>query len=218
VVTDSFPHLLSRLPVASKYDIIVSPLENAIEDIEKRNIVLETEIAARNPKTLRQVLQGSVRLQVNEGAVAVCKIFFGNYKEHPKEHILHLCESVGTFLNLCRVALASNKSFIDPRSEDDLAFQQAMESGFRELEPAISALLRKVVYNDESSDTTTCDDDDSCNSIDTPEVTLRNNRRKSSKVTRHRRSRSDTSKISGNYAETPKKPVLRDSVGKVFNL
>ena len=62
-VNGSFPHLLCRLPVASKYEIIVSPLENAIEDIEKRNRVLENEISSRTPKTLRQVLQGSVRLR-----------------------------------------------------------------------------------------------------------------------------------------------------------
>ena len=59
-VSDSFPHMLSRLRVTQKENIVVSPIEVAVEDFEKRNLQLESEIATKNPKTLQQVLQGSV--------------------------------------------------------------------------------------------------------------------------------------------------------------
>ena len=177
VVTDSFPHFLCRLPIASKYDIIMTPIENAIEDISKRNIIIENEIEKREPKTLRQVLQGSVRLQVNEGAVAICKIFLANYKEHPKDKVQSLCHCLATFLTVCRVLLALNSSFIE--SEDDKAFQEAMESGFQELEPQISILIRNVVYeksdNSELSQSDSIPDfsDDDNNTV----VLTRSNRR-----------------------------------------
>lgn len=70
-----------------------------------------------------------------------------------------------------------------------------MESGFRELEPEVTKLLRNVIYDSESEisdSTSTCDDDDdhSHSSISdyTPDtVPLRQGRKKAGK---HRRSRS----------------------------
>ena len=67
-VQHSFPHLLSRLPVIKKKDVILTPIENAIDNIRKRNVQIRSEIVAvqqtNNVKTLQQVLQGSVRLRL----------------------------------------------------------------------------------------------------------------------------------------------------------
>ena len=61
IVNGSFPCMLTRLPVIKKREIVITPIENAIEDIEKRNIILFNEVHRKpvNPKTLTQVLQGS---------------------------------------------------------------------------------------------------------------------------------------------------------------
>ena len=66
ITKDSFPHMLSRLPIVRRSEIILTPIENAIENITKRNVLLETEVKgnAANNKTLQQLLQGSVRLRL----------------------------------------------------------------------------------------------------------------------------------------------------------
>ena len=60
-----FPYMIKRLPVIRKRDIIITPIENAVENIEKRNQQITNEVSRSpiNPKTLQQVLQGSVRLR-----------------------------------------------------------------------------------------------------------------------------------------------------------
>ena len=55
--------MLTRLPVESKKDVIVSPLETQIEEITKRCITLKRAHAGREPKEFQQVLQGSVLLR-----------------------------------------------------------------------------------------------------------------------------------------------------------
>ena len=60
-VSGSFPSILTHLPVIGKREVIITPIENAVEDIEKRNLHLSSEIT-KNPiniKTFTQVLQGS---------------------------------------------------------------------------------------------------------------------------------------------------------------
>lgn len=60
-VAGSFPSVVTRLPVIRKRDVIVTPIENAIEDVEKRNTHIDVEVnrIPINQKTLTQVLQGS---------------------------------------------------------------------------------------------------------------------------------------------------------------
>ena len=60
-ISGSFPSIVTRLPVIKKRDVIVTPIQNAIEDIIKRNNDIESAVNQKpiNPKTLTQVLQGS---------------------------------------------------------------------------------------------------------------------------------------------------------------
>lgn len=50
--------------VESSRTVELTPIENSIEAIEKRNQQLALELAQRNAKTLQAVLQGSVLLRI----------------------------------------------------------------------------------------------------------------------------------------------------------
>lgn len=144
--------MLTRLPVARKRDLIVTPIENAIEDVKKRNDHIATEVNRKpvNPKTLTQVLQGSALPQVNEGALAICKIFLSNHFEHPKEHVERLCLSLNIFLDYIRMGLAHNKQLIS--SDHDKRFHFEMEAGFKQLEAEIKEYIHKINIAEKSDD------------------------------------------------------------------
>lgn len=69
-VGNSFPYVKKRLPVSAEEQIILTPIENAIELIESRAEKFRAEVTAETPTTkqLQMMLSGTVRLQVN----AVC--------------------------------------------------------------------------------------------------------------------------------------------------
>ena len=58
----AFPYLKNRLEIVAKRDVIISPIENAIELIEDRVSKLRTELETNPPRinALHQVIQGSV--------------------------------------------------------------------------------------------------------------------------------------------------------------
>ncbi|KYQ91596.1 DOCK family protein [Tieghemostelium lacteum] len=72
-----FPYTKKRIQVISKQEIILSPIENSIETIEQRTEFLNSEVknVPPNIKTLQQVLQGTLRIQVNSGPQEICKTF-----------------------------------------------------------------------------------------------------------------------------------------------
>src|SRR5438067_455237 len=76
----SFPSHLKRLPVASRVEVVMTPLQCVLEDIHKRVAKLRLEARpalglAADLKTLTQVLSGSVNVQVNGGTAEVCQVF-----------------------------------------------------------------------------------------------------------------------------------------------
>lgn len=58
----AFPYIKNRLEIVAKREVIISPIENAIELIEDRVSKLRTELETNPPRinSLHQVIQGSV--------------------------------------------------------------------------------------------------------------------------------------------------------------
>lgn len=58
----TFPYMLKRSVVASKREIVLSPIENAIESMEKRNATMMAELKTDPPnkKVLQGLLHGSI--------------------------------------------------------------------------------------------------------------------------------------------------------------
>lgn len=180
-VAGSFPAMLTRLPVIRKRDVIVTPIENAIEDVNKRNVFIAAEVNRKpvNPKSLTQVLQGSALPQVNEGALSFCRIFLANYKEHPQEHVAQLCDSLNDFLEYIREGLSHNKQLIV--TDHDKRFHFEMEGGFKQLEGEILEHIRAcsfVLEPDRSSESVLTEFDEETDDMSDP-ITPRLHRKKS---------------------------------------
>ncbi len=64
-VPETFPAMLKRQPVISRYEVIQTPIQNSVETIEKRSSELLQELKSVPPqiKSLQNVLQGSVLLR-----------------------------------------------------------------------------------------------------------------------------------------------------------
>eukprot|EP01104_Vermistella_antarctica_P003930 TRINITY_DN1431_c0_g1_i1.p1 TRINITY_DN1431_c0_g1~~TRINITY_DN1431_c0_g1_i1.p1 ORF type:complete len:2060 (+),score=630.15 TRINITY_DN1431_c0_g1_i1:204-6383(+) len=145
---DSFPSMKNRLEVVHTEEIILSPLENAIELIEDRVARLRLELEANPPRmnSLQQVIQGSVVPMVNAGPVAICDIFLANdavasvpQSDH-RHHILldRLREALNNFTVLCGFAIALNKSIIGPKH---LPFQEMVEKYYATMKRDIKKFI-----------------------------------------------------------------------------
>ena len=70
-----FPYFLKRAPVSDRREVILSPIEVAIDEMQERVHQLEHVICSRDAKHLQLVLQGSVNATVNAGPIAYANAF-----------------------------------------------------------------------------------------------------------------------------------------------
>jgi dedicator of cytokinesis protein 6/7/8 len=135
-VEASFPYMKKRLLVTSKRTEEVSPIENSLELIKKRNAALREELLHPTAKTLQPVLQGSVRLQVHAGPTEICKTFLADSAKYPARSVQELRRCLQEFLDVCGEALSKNRELI---TSSQLSFHQELEDGFAavraEMEP-----------------------------------------------------------------------------------
>ncbi|KAM9965179.1 hypothetical protein ACTFIW_004986 [Dictyostelium discoideum] len=140
-----FPYTKKRISVISKQEVILSPIENSIETIDQRTETISNEVRSKvpNPKTLQQVLQGTLRLQVNIGPQEICRVFLatdptsGAYN-YPLEQIKKLKKSLSLFLGSCSEALFINKGLVENQSSQE--FQEEMEQGYIQLTDLMESL------------------------------------------------------------------------------
>jgi hypothetical protein len=109
----SFPDIKRRIRVINRKEIDLTPLEVSTEAIANRvqsfrNILGAATVDAKN---LQLILQGSVRLQVNEGPLEIASTFLSPEKsqKYPPEKIEKLRERFRDFLKCCYEALAANR-------------------------------------------------------------------------------------------------------------
>ncbi len=140
-----FPTFLKRLPVLSRSEVVLTPIEGVIEDIHKRLDRLRKEIdpdvGLPALKTLNQVLSGSVNMQVHGGAEEVCQLFLamdvvGKYEP---VHVRRLRDALAIFLSLCEQALKVARSLIEKPA--DQPFQEVLENGYKNLLAKVSPLV-----------------------------------------------------------------------------
>lgn len=143
-VDTAFPSLLKRLPVVSKREVVGSPIENAIEDIVARTISIDTELQRDkpNPKAVQSLLQGSVRLQVNQGAAEVARVFLGAPGSYNAEHVEALRTRMADFLQACANLLALNAKLTEESTDArEASFHEEMVNGYTSLSAEISPLI-----------------------------------------------------------------------------
>jgi len=103
-----FPYINSRIELTETEEIILTPLESAIDLIQDR---IAKFIAALNVEShhdvrinqLQQLLQGSVVPMVNEGPLKICETYLkkGEREKHPETKISELEEAMKEFIKLC---------------------------------------------------------------------------------------------------------------------
>ena len=75
--SDYFPYVKTRIQVVTREQIILEPIEVAIEDIQKKTLELAAVLVQEpaDPKILQMVLQGCIGTQVNQGPLEMALTF-----------------------------------------------------------------------------------------------------------------------------------------------
>jgi len=122
---------VKRIPIADRREIVLKPIESAIDGLVKRNEKFETELENDpiNLRVLQSLLQGSVLALVNDGPIVICRSFLDEVQDEP-EHILRLQQLLRDFLRFCEESLAVYKRLI---GSDQLDFHQALQEGYNKL-------------------------------------------------------------------------------------
>eukprot|EP01089_Gocevia_fonbrunei_P018800 TRINITY_DN6461_c0_g1_i1.p1 TRINITY_DN6461_c0_g1~~TRINITY_DN6461_c0_g1_i1.p1 ORF type:complete len:156 (-),score=33.21 TRINITY_DN6461_c0_g1_i1:461-868(-) len=131
----------NRIEIVDKKEMILSPLENAIELLDTRIGNLRTQLQANPPNmnALQSLIQGSVVTMVNEGPLAICQTFLGKKDEDQDVELVELLTSkVQDFVKMCGFAIAMNKSLI---SEEYLPMQKMFETGYAQLREKIKEFI-----------------------------------------------------------------------------
>ena len=147
-VANSFPYFLKRIPVSDRREMILSPIEVAIDEMQERVHQLEHVIGSRDAKHLQLVLQGSVNATVNAGPIAYANAFLrkplgpdsdldecsfiaaAQATDLFSESQKHLKFVFEQFLDLCENALKLNEKLIKP---NQVEYHQNLKTNFEKL-------------------------------------------------------------------------------------
>ncbi|KAG7203876.1 hypothetical protein KM043_017930 [Ampulex compressa] len=140
-VATHFPYLKTRIRVVARKQLVLSPIEVAIEDIQKKTAELACATCQEpaDPKMLQMVLQGCIGTTVNQGPAEVAVVFLSNLKEQPTklQHKLRLCFK--DFSKKCLDALRRNKNLIGP---DQREYQRELERNYQRLTERLAPLIQ----------------------------------------------------------------------------
>ncbi|XP_015776632.1 PREDICTED: dedicator of cytokinesis protein 7-like [Acropora digitifera] len=146
---NSFPYVKTRINVVHREQIVLSPIEVAIEDMEVRTKDLVNAVQQEPPdaKMLQMVLQGSIGATVNQGPLEIALVFLCQGQESNEEgesqmftrHHHRLRLSFKEFVKRCGDALQKNKHLI---TLDQRAYQKELERNYTKLTEKLEPLLK----------------------------------------------------------------------------
>uniref|UniRef100_A0A8C1REY1 Dedicator of cytokinesis 6 n=1 Tax=Cyprinus carpio TaxID=7962 RepID=A0A8C1REY1_CYPCA len=142
----AFPYIKTRINVIHKEEIVLMPMEVAIEDMQKKTqeLAFATHQDPADPKMLQMVLQGCVGTTVNQGPLEVAQVFLSEIPEDPKlfrhHNKLRLCFK--DFSKRCEDALRKNKSLIGP---DQKEYHRELERNYTKLREALFPLINRKI-------------------------------------------------------------------------
>uniref|UniRef100_A0A8C6QAA1 Dedicator of cytokinesis 7 n=1 Tax=Nothobranchius furzeri TaxID=105023 RepID=A0A8C6QAA1_NOTFU len=142
----AFPYIKTRINIVHKEEIISTPIEVAIEDMQKKTqeLAFATHQDPADAKMLQMVLQGSVGTTVNQGPLEVAQVFLSEIPSDPKlyrhHNKLRLCFK--DFTKRCEDALRKNKSLIGP---DQKEYQRELERNYHRLKEALQPLINRKI-------------------------------------------------------------------------
>ncbi|XP_046985251.1 dedicator of cytokinesis protein 7 [Schistocerca americana] len=127
-----FPYIKTRIQVVDRKQIILTPIEVAIEDIQKKTMELaqSTHQEPPDPKILQMVLQGCIGTTVNQGPMEIAVVFLsellnGQKAPNKLQNKLRLCFK--DFSKKCNDALKKNRNLIGADQRD---YQRELERNY----------------------------------------------------------------------------------------
>ncbi|XP_030623318.1 dedicator of cytokinesis protein 8 [Chanos chanos] len=142
----AFPYVKTRINVIQKEEFDLTPIEVAIEDMQKKTRELEVATHREQPdaKMLQMVLQGSVGATVNQGPLEVAQVFLNEIPADPKlfrhHNKLRLCFK--EFIMRCGEAVEKNKHLI---AADQKEYQQELKKNYNKLRESLRPMLERKI-------------------------------------------------------------------------
>uniref|UniRef100_A0A8C5CC66 Dedicator of cytokinesis 8 n=1 Tax=Gadus morhua TaxID=8049 RepID=A0A8C5CC66_GADMO len=142
----AFPYVKTRINVIQKEEFVLTPIEVAIEDMQKktRELAVATHREQPDPKMLQMLLQGSVGATVNQGPLEVAQVFLNEIPADPKlyrhHNKLRLCFK--EFIMRCGEAVEKNKHLIGP---DQKEYQQELKKNYNRLRENLRPMLERKI-------------------------------------------------------------------------
>ncbi|XP_078070451.1 dedicator of cytokinesis protein 8 isoform X2 [Mustelus asterias] len=142
----AFPYIKTRINVIQKEEFILTPIEVAIEDMQKKTLELAiaTHQEPPDPKMLQMVLQGSVGTTVNQGPLEVAQVFLAEIPEDSKlfrhHNKLRLCFK--EFIMRCGEAVEKNKHLI---ASDQKEYQQELKKNYSKLKENLRPMIGRKI-------------------------------------------------------------------------
>ncbi|CAD7079957.1 unnamed protein product [Hermetia illucens] len=138
-----FPYVKTRLQVVARQQIILEPIEVAIEDIQKKTAELAaaTNQEPADPKILQMVLQGCIGTTVNQGPMEMALVFLSGLSDGttvPTKHQNKLRLCFKEFSKRCDDALKKNKSLIQPDQKD---YQKELQRNYDRFTERLKPLI-----------------------------------------------------------------------------
>lgn len=142
----AFPYVKTRLNVIQKEEFDLTPIEVAIEDMQKktRELAVATHREQPDAKMLQMLLQGSVGATVNQGPLEVAQVFLNEIPADPKlfrhHNKLRLCFK--EFIMRCGEAVEKNKHLI---TSDQKEYQSELKKNYNRLRESLRPMLERKI-------------------------------------------------------------------------
>uniref|UniRef100_A0A8D3DZT9 Dedicator of cytokinesis 8 n=1 Tax=Scophthalmus maximus TaxID=52904 RepID=A0A8D3DZT9_SCOMX len=142
----AFPYVKTRINVIQKEEFDLTPIEVAIEDMQKktRELAVATHREQPDAKMLQMLLQGSVGATVNQGPLEVAQVFLNEIPADPKlfrhHNKLRLCFK--EFIMRCGEAVEKNKHLI---TSDQKEYQQELKKNYNRLRESLRPMLERKI-------------------------------------------------------------------------
>ncbi|XP_065185199.1 dedicator of cytokinesis protein 7-like [Sycon ciliatum] len=134
-----FPYVKNRIEIGSRESFVLSPVEVALEDLQRKYDTLIEAVRQQPPdvKRLQLQLQGSIGTTVNQGPAEMALVFLANSEEVARDKNLRkLKHCFRDFVRGCAEGLEKNKELI---SDNQREYQRELERNFvdfrKKLEP-----------------------------------------------------------------------------------
>ncbi|KAI6183994.1 putative Dock-9 [Aphelenchoides bicaudatus] len=145
-----FPYLKTRIRVVEKEQTTLTPIEVALEDLQKKTkeLCAATKMEPADAKMLQMLLQGCISTAVNQGPIEIARVFLSKIEtdEHgkpidPMQNKLRICFK--DFSKKCSDALQKNETLI---SADQFDYQKEMRNNFKHFTQQLAQILAGPVY------------------------------------------------------------------------